>query len=151
MEFRNGNFLISTDKTKLQLLIIHDFLANDSYWAKHVPLAVVQKATENSLCFGVYEGEKQIGFARVATDCATFAYLADVFILADYRRQGLAKWLMACILKHPELQGLRRWLLATRDAHGLYAQYGFRALEKPERFMELHNPHVYSQAHSGSD
>ncbi len=151
MEFRNGNFLISTDKAKLQLPIIHDFLANSSFWAKNVPLAVVQKAIANSLCFGVYEDDQQIGFARVTSDYATFAYLADVFILESHRGRGLSKWLMSCIVAHPELQGLRRWMLATRDAHGLYAQYGFRELEKPERFMELHNPQVYAQAHSGNN
>jgi len=144
MEFRNGNFIISTDKARLQLPVIHDFLANSSYWAKNVPLAVVQKAIANSLCFGVYEGEQQIGFARVTTDYATFAYLADVFILESHRGQGLSKWLMSCIVAHPELQGLRRWMLATRDAHRLYEQYGFRPLEKPERFMELHNPEIYA-------
>ena len=146
MEFRNGNFLLSTDKAKLQLPVIHGFLANESYWAKGISLALVEKSIANSLCFGVYDGDKQIGFSRVTTDYATFAYLADVFILEEYRGRGLAKWLMSCIVSHPELQGLRRWLLATRDAHKLYTQYGFHVLEKPERFMELHNPNVYAQA-----
>lgn len=147
MEICNGNFLLSTDKAKLQLHVIHGFLANESYWARNIPRAIVEKSIANALCFGVYEDEQQIGFARVITDNATFAYLADVFVLPVYRGRGLAKWLMSCIVSHPELQGLRRWLLATRDAHALYAQYGFRALEKPERFMELHNPQVYAQAH----
>lgn len=150
MEFQNGNFLISTDKTKLQLPVIHAFLSQESYWAKNIPLEVLHKAIANSLCFGVYDEEKQIGFARVITDCATFAYLADVFILEEYRGRGLSKWLLSCIVAHPELHGLRRWLLATLDAHGLYEQFGFRALKKPERFMELHNPEVYAQAHTGS-
>lgn len=146
MEFRNGNFLISTDKARLQLSVIHDFLAHSSYWAKNVPLTVVRKAIANSLCFGVYEGDKQIGFARVITDYATFAYLADVFILPTHRGKALSKWLMSCLFAHPELQGLRRWMLATRDAHGLYAQYGFRTVETPERFMELYNPNVYIES-----
>lgn len=148
MEFHNGNFLLSTDKAKLQLPVIHDFLARESYWAKGIALALVEKAIANSLCFGVYDRDKQIGFARVTTDYATFAYLADVFILEEYRGRGLSKWMMSCILAHPELQGLRRWLLATRDAHALYAQYGFRALAKPESIMELHNPNVYASTHS---
>ncbi len=145
MEFHNGNFIISTDQAKLQVPVIHGFLANASYWAKNVPLAIVEKAIANSLCFGVYEDEQQIGFARVTTDYATFAYLADVFILESHRGRDLAKWLMTCIVSHPELQGLRRWMLATRDAHGLYEQYGFHPLEKPERFMELHHPEVYDK------
>lgn len=148
MEICNGNFLLSTDKAKLQLHVIHGFLANESYWARNIPRAVVEKSIANALCFGVYEDEQQIGFARVITDNATFAYLADVFVLPVYRGRGLAKWMMSCILAHLELQGLRRWLLATRDAHALYAQCGFHALEKPESFMELHNPHVYAQIHS---
>lgn len=148
MEICNGNFLLSTDKAKLQLHVIHGFLANESYWARNIPRAVVEKSIANALCFGVYEDEQQIGFARVITDNATFAYLADVFVLPVYRGRGLAKWMMSCILAHLELQGLRRWLLATRDAHALYAQCGFHALEKPESFMELHNPHVYAQTHS---
>jgi len=150
-EFHRDGFIISTDKARLQLYVIHGFLANSSYWAKHVPLAVVRKAIANSLCFGVYYGDEQIGFARVISDYATFAYLADVFILPIHRGKALSKWLMSCLFAHPELQGLRRWMLATRDAHGLYAQYGFRVLEKPERFMELHDPQVYVQAHPGNN
>ncbi len=150
MEFRRGKLLLSTDKTKLQMSVVHAFLSQESYWAKNIPLAVVEKAIANSLCFSVYEENKQIGFARVTTDYATFAYLADVFILESHRGRGLAKWLMSCIIAHPELQDLWRWMLGTRDAHGLYEQYGFRPLEKPERFMELHNLNVYAQAHSGS-
>ncbi len=136
---RNG-FTISTDKSRLDVAAIHDFLANSSYWARNVPLATVLKSIENSLCFGVYEGDRQVGFARVITDYAVFAYLADVFILEAYRGRGLAKRLMACIVSHPELQNLRRWMLATKDAHGLYAQYGFNPLSKPERFMEASQP-----------
>jgi GNAT superfamily N-acetyltransferase len=137
---RNG-FTISTDKARLDVPAIHDFLAHSSYWARNVPLSTVQKSIENSLCFGIYDdGDRQVGFARVITDYAVFAYLADVFILEAYRGRGLAKWLIACIVSTPELQNLRRWMLATKDAHGLYAQYGFNPLSKPERFMEASQP-----------
>jgi GNAT superfamily N-acetyltransferase len=136
---RNG-YTISTDKSRLDVPAIHDFLTNSSYWARNVPLSTVQKSIENSLCFGIYAGETQVGFARVITDYAVFAYLADVFILEAHRGRGLGKWLIACIVSHPELQNLRRWILATKDAHGLYAQYGFNPLSKPERFMEASQP-----------
>lgn len=139
---RNG-YTISTDKSRLDVPAIHDFLANSSYWAHNVPLSTVQKSIENSLCFGIYAGETQVGFARVITDYAVFAYLADVFVLGAYRGRGLGKWLVACIVSHPELQNLRRWILATKDAHGLYAQYGFNPLSKPERFMEASQPAAY--------
>jgi N-acetylglutamate synthase-like GNAT family acetyltransferase len=141
IECTRDGFTISTDKARLDVPAIHDFLANSSYWARNVPLSTVQKSIENSLCFGIYDdGNRQVGFARVITDYAVFAYLADVFILEDYRGRGLAKWLMACIVSTPELQNLRRWMLATKDAHGLYAQYGFNPLSKPERFMEASQP-----------
>lgn len=144
-EIAQGAFLLSTDKGKIDVAFVHRYLSEESYWAKGIPMAVVQKSIENSVCFGIYEGEKQVGFARVLTDKATFAYLADVFIDEPYRRRGLSKWLMECILEHPELQGFRRWLLATADAHGLYAQSGFKPLAKPERWMELHKLDVYNQ------
>jgi N-acetylglutamate synthase-like GNAT family acetyltransferase len=140
-----GRFLISTDRAKLDLDVIHKFLA-DSYWAAGVPRATVSRSIENSLCFGVYDGADQVGFARIVSDFATFAYIADVFILEPYRDRGLGKELMASIMAHPDLQGLRRWSLATRDAHGLYAQYGFTALENPSRMMEIANPDVYSRS-----
>ena len=136
---RNG-YTISTDKSRLDVPAIHDFLANSSYWARNEPLSTVQKSIENSLCFGIYAGEAQVGFARVITDYAVFAYMADVFILEAHRGRGLGKWLVACIVSHPELQNLRRWVLATKDAHGLYAQVGFNPLSKPERFMEASQP-----------
>jgi GNAT superfamily N-acetyltransferase len=126
---------IDTDRSRLQLETIHRFLAG-SYWAKGVPLDVVRRSVDGSLCFGVYDGERQVGFARVITDHATFAYLADVFVEESHRGHGLAIQLMDVIVPHPQLQGLRRWLLATRDAHGLYAKYGFTPLAAPERFME---------------
>lgn len=140
-----GRFLISTDRSKLDLDVIHKFLAR-SYWAAGVPRATVVRSIENSLCFGVYDGAEQVGFARIISDFATFAYIADVFILEPYRERGLGKELMASIMAHPDLQGLRRWSLATRDAHGLYAQYGFTALENPSRMMEIANPDVYSRS-----
>lgn len=145
--FHQDTYTISTDKNLLDLDSIVRYLSKDSYWAAGVSRDIVQKSIQNSLCFGVYEemGEttKQIGFARLITDMATFAYLADVFILPEYRGLGLSKWLMASIVSMPELQGLRRWLLATRDAHGLYAQYGFTPLDKPDRFMQKYNPDIY--------
>ena len=123
---------------------IHEFLA-DSYWAKGIPREVVDRSIEGSLCFGVFDGERQVGFARMITDFATFAYLADVFVLESHRGRGLAAWLMDCILAHPELQGLRRWMLLTRDAHPLYRRSGFRDLAHPERVMEMTFPGIYER------
>jgi len=134
-EWRRGEYVISTDGSRLDLAVVHGFL-KDSYWAAGVPEEVVRRSVENSLSFGVYRGEEQVGFARVTTDYATFAYLADVFILEDHRGWGLGRWLMEIVLSHPELQGLRRWMLATRDAHELYQEYGFTELEHPGIFME---------------
>lgn len=141
-EFSNGNFVVSTDPTRLDLDTIHEFLTH-SYWSEGIPRAVVERAIANSLCFGVFEAQRQVGFARVITDYATFAYVADVFIVESHRGRGLGKFLMQCIVEHPRLQGLRRWTLATRDAHGLYKQFGFTELAHPERFMERHEPDVY--------
>ena len=143
MEATRGPFTISTDKQKLDIAYIHHFLSVESYWAVNIPLAVVQKAIAGSLCFGLYDGEKQIGFSRMVTDCATFAFLADVFVDPAYRGKGLSKWLMETILAQPEFEGMRRIALATRDAHTLYAQYGFKPLDNPERWMIIHNPNVY--------
>lgn len=142
-ELKN-RFSISTDKSKIDLATIHNFLKS-SYWSDNIPRAIVEKSINNSLCFGIYEGEKQVGFARVITDYATFAYLADVFILEPYRGQGLGKWLVKTILKHPELQGLKKWLLVTKDAHELYRQYGFQNLTRPERYMDIVNSNIYKQ------
>lgn len=141
---RNG-FRISTDKQLLDIATIFRYLSEESYWAKDIAKNIVERSIEHSLCFGVYEGTRQIGFARVITDQATFAYLADVFILPEWRGQGLSKWLMEAILAHPGLQGLRRWLLATMDAHGLYTQFGFTQLTEPERMMQRKAPHTYSE------
>jgi len=137
MECKKDNFLISTDKSRLDLDVIHRFLSEESYWAQTRTREQTQTAIENSICFGVYSENAQIGFARVVSDQATFAYLGDVFILDEFRGRGLSKWLMETILAHPDLQGLRRWILATRDAHELYSQYGFSELKHPSRWMEL--------------
>ncbi len=140
-----GKFLISTDRSKLDIEVIHGFLAR-SYWAAGIPRVTVVRSIENSLCFGVYDNASQIGFARVISDFATYAYVADLFILQPYRERGLGKELMASIMAHPDLQGLRRWSLATRDAHGLYAQFGFTALENPSRMMEIVDRELYSRS-----
>jgi GNAT superfamily N-acetyltransferase len=136
-------YFISTDKAMLNIQLIHKFLSEESYWAKGIPLETFKRSVENSMCFGIYNGNEQIGFARIISDNATFAYLADVFVFPAHRNKGLSKRLMEFIINHPELQGLRRWLLGTADAHGLYAKYGFTPLAKPERMMERHNPNVY--------
>ena len=144
-EARKENYFISTDVSKLNVDLIYRYLSEESYWAKGIPKDVVEKSIANSLCFGVYCEDQQIGFARLVTDKATFAYLADVFILPGYRRQGLSKFLMQTIHAHPELQNLRRWWLGTKDAHGLYEQFGWTRItdEVAKRFMQKHNPDVY--------
>jgi GNAT superfamily N-acetyltransferase len=142
-ESRRGEFLISTDRQRLNLDVIHGFLTN-CYWAKGIPREVVARSIEHALCFGIYDGDgAQVGFARVISDFATIAYVGDVFVLETHRRRGLGKWLMENITRHPALQDLRRWILTTRDAHGLYSQVGFAPVKAPERFMELHRPDVY--------
>jgi GNAT superfamily N-acetyltransferase len=133
--WRRDEYLISTDTSMLDLEVVHGYLSR-SYWAAGVPEDVVRRSIENSLCFGVYRGEEQAGFARVVTDHATFAYLADVFVLEEHSGQGIGKWLVEVILSHPDLQGLRRWMLATRDAHDLYRRYAFTELARPGIFME---------------
>jgi len=144
-EFRKGEFTASTDPALIELDVIHGFLTN-SYWAEGIPREVVARSIENSLCFGLYTQGKQIGFARVISDYATYAYIGDVFILESFRGRGLGKWLLECIMQHPRLQGLRRWSLVTRDAHTLYAQLGFTPLKNPQNYMELHQPDVYQKA-----
>ena len=135
---------IDTDKARLDVDVIHGFL-RESYWATGIPRAVVERSIVGSLCFGVYVDGVQAGFARIISDSATFAYLADVFVLDAFRGQGLSKRLMETIVTHPRLQGLRRWSLATLDAHGLYAQFGFTPLTKPECHMERVDPTVYTR------
>jgi GNAT superfamily N-acetyltransferase len=137
-------FAITTSTEYFNVEYIHQFLSK-SYWAENIPLEVVQKSIENSLCFGVFHLGRQIGFARMITDKATFAYLADVFIDEAYRGQGLSKWLMEEIMKHPDLQGLRRMMLGTKDAHGLYTQFGFVQLTNVDRWMQIHQPDIYKQ------
>jgi GNAT superfamily N-acetyltransferase len=144
MNWTRGEFSISCDPDKQDLDVIHGFLSR-SYWSNGIPKDIVKRSIAGSLCFALLHREKQIGFARVISDFATIAYLGDVFVLEEYRGQGLSKWMMECVSAHPDLQGLRRWMLATSDAHGLYAQFGFTALSKPQLFMERHNPKVYSQ------
>ena len=144
MFITKDNYSISTDKSKLDIKMIHDFLSH-SYWAENIPEETVQHSIEGSLCFGVFDGEKQVGFARMITDKATFAYLADVFIIESYRRRGLSKWLMEVILTYSELHGLRRIVLATRDAHELYKQFGFSLLTNTDRWMHIHNPDIYKK------
>jgi len=133
---QRGDYIITTDKHKLNVEFIHDFLCHKSYWAKGRSLEVVQRSIENSLNFGLFKQEQQIGFARVVTDYATFAWLADVFIVEEYRALGLGVWLIEVITSHPHLQGFRRWLLATRDAHELYRRFGFNEVTEPKRWME---------------
>jgi N-acetylglutamate synthase-like GNAT family acetyltransferase len=144
-QFERGSYTLSTDKQRLDIGVIHAYLTQ-SYWSPGIPRAVVEKAIAHSLCFGLYCQGQQVGFARLITDSATFAYLADVFILEPHRGQGLSKWLMAVIKQHEALQGLRRMMLATRDAHDLYRQFGFTDLTNPARMMEIVNPDVYRQA-----
>lgn len=139
-EWQRGEYSISTDRNRLDIPVIHDFISNQSYWAQGRPLETVQRSLDNSLNFGLHENDRQIGFARVVTDYATFAWIADVFVLPEHRGQGLSKWLMEVILSHPDLQGFRRWVLATKDAQSLYAGFGFIALHRPERWMERPDP-----------
>ena len=138
-----GEFTINTDREKLDVDFIYAFLTQESYWAKGVSRDIVERAIQHSLCFGVYDQDRQIGFARAVTDYATFAWIADVFITPAYRKRGLSKWLVQTMRAHPQLQGLRRWLLATADAHGLYAQNGFTQLPEPDRFMQIYQPYKH--------
>ena len=149
-EHRKGKFVISTDEERFDLDMVHGFLT-ESYWAEGISREVMARSIENSLCFGVFGDGKQIGFARVISDYATFAYIGDVFVLESYRGHGLGKWLMECVIGHPWLQGLRRWTLLTRDAHGLYGQFGFTPLKRPERYMERHDPEVYKHDQNQRD
>jgi len=138
--FLKKGFTISTDKDLLDFAMIFNYLHKESYWSKNIPAEKVLTSIENSLCFGIYIDGKQVGFARVITDKAIFAYLCDVFVLEEYRRLGLSKWLLQTILAHPDLLELRRWLLATADAHGLYNKFGFIPLTSPERWMGIYTP-----------
>jgi GNAT superfamily N-acetyltransferase len=140
--WEHGDYVISTDRSRLDVELIHDFLSRTAYWASGRTLEVVELSIENSLPFGIYKGNDLVGFARVVTDYATFAWIADVFVLPEHRHQGLSKWLMEVILSHPRLQGFRRWVLATKDAHSLYERFGFIPLHRPERWMERPDPNM---------
>jgi GNAT superfamily N-acetyltransferase len=136
LEIRRGPFTLSTDKSRIDVAAVQGFLSR-SYWAPNVPESVVRRSIDGSLCVGVYEGEKQVGFGRVVTDYATFAWIADVFVLEPWRGRGLATWIVETMLVHEDLAGMRRWLLATKDAHEVYARKGFVPVARPERFMEI--------------
>ena len=140
--WERGDYLISTDRSRLDVELIHNFLSRTSYWASGRTLDVVQRSIENSLVFGIYQDNDQVGFARVVTDYATFAWIADVFLLPEHRGLGLSKWLMEVMMLHPQLQGFRRWVLATKDAHSLYARFGFIPMHRPERWMERPDPNM---------
>lgn len=143
VEYAFGEFSITTDKSKLDIVAIHDFLSKHSGWSDHIPIDRVKTSIENSLNFGLFHQGEQIGFARVISDFSTIAYLGDIYVLENYRGQGLSKKLMDAVIGHPNLQGLRRWILLTSTADWLYEKYGFTKLPKPEVYMELYNPNVY--------
>lgn len=142
IERQKNNYLLSTDKSKIDPAAVHKVLSQ-SYWSEGIPLEVVKRSIDNSLCFAIYSDKKLVAFARVISDFATFAYLADVFVVNEYRGRGLSKWLLQNIIDYPELQGLRRFTLATRDAHGLYSQFGFKPFARPDRWMEIHHAEIY--------
>jgi GNAT superfamily N-acetyltransferase len=142
VEWNRGSFTISDDPARLDLGVVHDYLTH-SYWSAGIPLDTVRRSIAHSLAFGIYRDTRQVGFARVITDRATFAYLADVFVLEAERRQGLARWLMEVVMGHPELQDLRRWMLVTRDAHALYAKFGFERPANAENLMQIVVPGIY--------
>jgi GNAT superfamily N-acetyltransferase len=148
VEERRDRFVVTTDPSRIDARAVHAYL-EQSYWAAGIPLSVVERAIARSLCFSVLDGDRQIGFARVVTDAATFAYLCDVYVLEEYRGYGLGEWLIRTVAAHPDLQGLRRFLLMTRDAHGLYAKVGFALIARPERCMEIVRPDIYKNAGHG--
>jgi GNAT superfamily N-acetyltransferase len=141
--FHKNGYLISTDKELIDFDAVYNYLSTDSYWAKQMPAETLKRGIENSICFGIYKQKQQVGFARVISDKATFAYICDVFVLPQFRGAGLSKWLVQTIISHAELQGLRRWSLATLDAHGLYKQMGFVQLSNADRWMEIYRPDIY--------
>ena len=147
-ERHDGDFLVTTAPARLDLDTIHDFLSG-SYWGKGIPREVMERSIRHSICFGAFAGERQVGFARVISDHATFAYVCDVFVLDSHRGRGVGKRIMACITSHPELQNLRLWTLFTRDAHGLYRQHGFREALHPDRLMERRAERPYALSVAG--
>jgi ribosomal protein S18 acetylase RimI-like enzyme len=140
---RRGEYELSTDPGRLIVTDIHAYLSR-SYWAAHIPIELVRRAIAGSLCVGVYHAGRQVAFARVVTDRATFAYLCDVYVLEDHRDRGLARWMMEAVVTHPDLQGLRRFVLHTRDAHGLYREFGFTESANPRGYMEIARPDPYA-------
>jgi GNAT superfamily N-acetyltransferase len=148
MKWNRNHLLVTTDPEKLDVDAIHAFLTR-AYWCEGIPREIVERALRQSLCFGLFDATAQIGLARVVTDYAVFAYLCDVYVLESHRGRGLGKWLIECVMAHPQLQGLRRFNLATRDAHSLYAQFGFQPLRQPEAHMERHKPDIYKVAAAG--
>ena len=145
LELTRGEFRISTDPAHIDIKALHEFLSLHSGWARGIPLERVQKSVEHSLNFTLLQGTRQIGFARVISDCSTIAYLGDVYVLPEFRGQGLSKWLMQAVMNHPDLQGLRRWILLTADAHGLYQQYGWAPIANAQRYMEKFDAEVYTR------
>lgn len=145
MEINDHGFIFSDDPQKIDAVAVHHYLSKVSYWAQGIPLATVQRSIQGSLCFGIYKESVQVGFARWITDRATFAYLADVYVEEPFRGLGLSKKLMSLMLFHPDLQGLRRYMLSTHDAHGLYAQFGFKAIEHPDQLMAVTVKDLYHQ------
>jgi GNAT superfamily N-acetyltransferase len=144
MQSITDDYTIDTDKSRLDLPFVHHFLSTQAYWCLNIPMDTVRRSVENSLCFGVYLGEQQVGFARIISDFATIAYLGDVFIIPEHRGKGLSKQLVAGIMAHPDLQGLRRWILLTGDAHGLYHQFGWKPIARPDLYMEIATPNIYA-------
>jgi GNAT superfamily N-acetyltransferase len=145
-EWSRDGYTVVEDPARLDVPAIHAYLTR-SYWAEGIPIEIVRRSLQYSVNFSILHGDALAGFGRVITDRATFGYVGDVFVLEPHRGKGLSKWLMECMLAHPELRGFRRWVLITRDAHGLYRQFGFGALAKPDRYMERHAPHVYLEPH----
>ena len=148
MEHQKDEFTVSTDPSRLDLDAIHDFLTH-CYWSEGIPRDLFERAIGRSLCFGLYKNGKQIGFARVISDYAAYAYLCDVYVLESHRGKGLGTWLMSCVVQHPNLQGLRRFTLLTRDAHGLYRKFGFAPMKDPSRYMETHVADIYKKSRKG--
>ena len=142
-EWHRDGFTISTDHARLDLDAVYAFLST-SYWARDIPRDVMERSITHALPFGIYEGTRQVGFARVVSDRATVGYIGDVYVLDPWRGRGLSRWLMECVMAHPELQGFRRWILLTRDAHGLYEKYGFTPIAAPDRWMEKHTKDPYA-------
>jgi GNAT superfamily N-acetyltransferase len=142
MKWTREAFTVTTDPAMIDHAVVADFLAT-TYWSTDIPASIVSRSIDGSLCFALRDETRQIGFARVISDRTTIALLNDVFVLPEFRGMGLGKWLVECVMSHPELQGLKAWVLVTRDAHELYRRFGFTALARPERYMELRNPNVY--------